>query len=122
MPRLGPVDVWVETADGNKHFEEHKVSIEGTKRAECFIESKTGEGFSIVVRLDSNMKYVGHDGWRIRFKVDGQQVASKVMGPAWGKSCVVAGVDSGPLTLKPFQFGATQFTGNCLQNEILTPL
>jgi hypothetical protein len=120
MPRLGHVDVWIESADETTRYQEHQTSTKD-KKTECFIESKTGDGFNIVVHLDKLMKYHGHDAWKVLIKVDGQLVDSQLMGPRWSNVRRTKGSRRGPTTTSPFQFGKTQFTG-ALPSRILTSL
>ena len=112
--------MWIETAQDQTRFEEHKVSTEENRKAECFIESKTGTGFNVVVRLDPQMQYDGFNVWCISIDVDGQNISCKLMGPWWDSVLRVQGHRHTSTSVKPFQFGQTQFTGIVLILRSLT--
>jgi hypothetical protein len=111
MPRLGYVEAWIETAEDETPFEEHNTSTHQGKRVDCFIESKTGAGFNVVVHLNPDYRFEGHDSLAIELYVDGQAVDNMLFGHPDATGRFRGGVIS-PTTMRPFQFGATVFTGD----------
>jgi len=109
MPRLGNVKAWIETVEDETPFEEHNTSTQEGKRAECFIESKTGAGFNVVVHLTPDYRFEGHNMLAIELHVDGQAVDNMLFGHPDMTGRFRGGVIS-PTSLRPFQFGATVFT------------
>jgi hypothetical protein len=112
MPRLDKVEVWIETTEGRKRYEEHKVSVQGNKMAECFIESKAGAGFTIACEVDRDFKYHGkHDMWILHILVDGRVVDYTSL----DKGCdaiVIKGAMLDSTSVIPFEFGERQFSGD----------
>jgi hypothetical protein len=111
MPVLGPFEAWIETSPCNTRFQEHQVVSTETKKAECFIESKSGLRFKIMVKRDHQAPFVGHDAWRVAYHVDGQEIMKKVMAQSTHPVVELEGVPQDMTTIIPFQFGATHFTG-----------
>jgi hypothetical protein len=111
MPVLGPFEAWVETSPCNTRFQEHQVISTETKKAECFIESKTGLRFKIMVKRDNKVPFDGHNAWRVAFYVDGQEIMKKVMAQSTQPVVELEGAPHDMATIIPFQFGTTDFTG-----------
>jgi hypothetical protein len=118
MPRIDKIDVWIEATEDKTRYEEHKVSIEGNKKAECFIESKAGAGFTIVCEVDHDYKYHGkHDMWILCTIVDGRWVDGKCMRKDQGV-IRIRGAKPDATSLIPFEFGETQFTGDSFAKKL----
>src|ERR1700734_518765 len=109
MPEAGNFVVSIVHPDSNEKFEELK-ETRTDKSTECYIESKSGEPFKIVINwvAADNNQYSG------RVYVDGGFIIGKLLADIDGSqrsksSCEGVYFQNGKLA--PFMFGETQFTG-----------
>jgi hypothetical protein len=84
------------------------VSIQGEKKAECFIESETGVCFQIAASVDPEHKWVDHNAWKALIDIDGQEMRKPLV---YSTTRRIEGCLLDLKHLVPFEFGNTQFTG-----------
>lgn len=112
MPQLGLFSVSIANPISDLPFVEHQVKLEQTT-SECYIESKSGDKFKILMRLNAPSSFA--DTYSARIFVDGKYVSGKILGKLKPfqicTSAYCLGKDIAPQVCAPFMFGETRFSG-----------
>jgi len=119
MPKVGDLQISVRAAHDRSIFKEYKLTSTPT-RTECYIKSKLGKQFEILLALTPPIDTTPPAGtppsgsYGLYVKVDGQTVNGCLLGQVGETnytSFLIQGAIEGPTEVRPFYFGATKFVG-----------